>query len=192
MSQAPGPGHSLAIRRAVPEDLADIMRIERQSFRSPWPRQALDEELQRPEAVYLVASRDGRKVGYGGMWLCPVDAHVGTLAVASESRRGGIGEAIMLALLDYAVAGGAPLVHLEYRVSNEAAAALYARLGFRRTRLRRGYYAEEGEEGEDAIEVLLEDLQSPPVLEHLRRLAREWEQRHGGRLGLTFRPDPGD
>ena len=44
------------------------------------------------------------------------------------------------------------LVLLEVRRSNEGALALYRRLGFALTNVRRGYYAD----GEDALEMLVE------------------------------------
>lgn len=170
---------TLAIRPASLRDLRDIVCIERSSFPSPWPTQGLRRELSRDEAVYLVAERDGVVVGYAGMWRAADEAHVGTLAVAPRQRRQGIGEALMLALLERATHDGVKLVHLEYRVGNAAAAALYAKLGFRATRIRRGYYADTGE---DAVETVLDDLDTPRRRAALARVRQEWERRHGESL----------
>ena len=167
---------TLAMRRASLGDLWEIVTIERDSFPSPWPTWGLRRELERDEALYLVAERDGAVVGYAGMWRAADEAHVGTLAVAPEQRRQGIGEALMLALLQIAADDGVRLVHLEYRVGNAAAAALYAKLGFRATRIRRGYYADTGE---DAVETMLDDLGTSRRRAALARVRQEWERRHG-------------
>lgn len=170
---------TLTLRRACLDDLQEIVTIERDSFPSPWPTWGLRRELARDEAVYLVAERNGAVVGYVGTWRAADEAHVGTLAVAPEQRRQGIGEALMLALLQIAADDGVRLVHLEYRVGNAAAAALYAKLGFRATRIRKGYYADTGE---DAVETVLDDLDTSRRRAALARLRQEWEHRHGESL----------
>lgn len=164
------------LRRAVPDDLTTIVALERASFSSPWSAFSLRYELTRPDALYLIACDGPQILGYGGMWLVPGEAHVGTLAVFPGARRRGVGEAIMLGLLQAATTRGAKMVVLEYRISNAPAAALYEKLGFTRNRIRRRYYEDNGE---DAVEAILSDLDSPRCQEHLAALTAAWKERHG-------------
>ncbi len=178
-SQGPNPalpGGTLVIRHALLPDLPDIVRIENASFTSPWPEWSLREEMMRDDSVFLVAQIDGQTVGYAGMWLYVEEAHVGTIAVDTRWRQRGIGMALMLALLDIARREKAILALLEYRVSNLAAANLYAQLGFRHNRIRWGYYQDTGE---DAVEAILEDLQGCECAARLAGIREDWEQRHG-------------
>ena len=164
------------IRPASVDDLPDVIRVEQDSFREPWPPEWLWHEVGRRDTVYLVAECGGAVVGYVGMALCADEGHVGTLAVAPDCRRRGTGEALMLGLLEAAWARGARLVHLEYRVSNTAAAGLYGKLEFRPVRIRKGYYQDNGE---DAVEVVLDDLDQPSRQAALGTLKQEWESHHG-------------
>lgn len=172
----------LWIRRADLGDLERIVAIERDSFPTPWSPWSLRQEITGANALYLVAELEGDVVGYGGMWTAADEAHVGTLAVAREVRRQGIGEALMLALLDQCVALRIARVVLEHRVSNRAAAGLYKKLGFRQTRVRARYYRDTAEDG---IEVMLDRLDRPELRERLGALRRDWEASHGGSLSWT-------
>src|SRR4029453_8274095 len=82
-------------------------------------------------ASYLVARVDGDIVAYGGMWLMVDEAHITTFAVHPAWRRQGIGERLLLAFLDLAVARHAREATLEVRLSNISARRLYEKYGFR-------------------------------------------------------------
>jgi ribosomal-protein-alanine N-acetyltransferase len=173
------PEAELTIRRAHPDDLGDVVLIEQESFSAPWPVWSLQQELKRSDAVYLVVEADEVFSGYAGMWLVVDEGHIGTIAVTSAMRGHGLGEALMLALLELGDRECLERIFLEYRVSNCPAAALYAKLGFEQTRIRKRYYADNNE---DAVEVILPDLQSPARRAHLEELRRLWEVRHARRL----------
>ncbi len=168
---------SRRIRQASLADLQRIVIIENDSFTSPWSSWSLRQEIQSEQAVYLVVEVADVVAGYVGMWVAAGEGHVGTLAVAPEYRGRGLGEALMLAVCEQATCRSVDTIVLEYRVSNHPAAALYEKLGFVRTRIRRGYYQDTGE---DAVEVILSDLGSPPCQQHLATLRHDWERSHGG------------
>ncbi len=173
---------TLLIRSAGLSDLPEICAIEQASLPTPWSPRALREDIAREGTVYLLAELNGATVGYGGMWVYADEAHVGTLAVCAESRKDGVGTALMLSLLRRAAAYGAKMVVLEYRVSNTAAAGLYKKLGFGVNRIRKGYYQESGE---DAVEAILFGLLGPEVRERLDAIKTDWERRHGGSFTET-------
>lgn len=64
------------------------------------------------------------------------------VAVAEEVRRGGTGEALCEAVIEWCKAAGAGGVELEVRSKNAVAIALYRRLGFVEEGRRRAYYRE--------------------------------------------------
>ena len=151
------------------------MAIEEASFRAPWARAAMSEELGRTHgSLYLAAEVDGRLVGYAGMWVFAGEAHIMNVAVEHASRRRGIGGALLLTLLQRSVEMQADFAYLECRPTNQGAISLYGKLGFKPYGRRPSYYADTGE---DALLM---------AREHVRRMDfeaywDEWEGRHGPR-----------
>ena len=168
------------------DDLDAVHGIELASFSSPWPPNAYRSELQTNRlASYLVARIDGEIVAYGGMWLMVDEAHITTFAVHPAWRRQRVGERLLLAFLDLAVARQAREATLEVRLSNIAARRLYEKYGFRPVGLRPRYYSDNGE---DALIMTTEPLAEPRMRERLQRLRAEL-----GRAPLPRRPgDPDD
>jgi [ribosomal protein S18]-alanine N-acetyltransferase len=149
-------------------DLDAVHRIELASFSSPWPPNAYQSELsQNRLASYLVARVDDEIVAYGGMWLMVDEAHITTFAVHPAWRRQGIGERLLLAFLDFAIARRAREATLEVRLSNIAARRLYEKYGFRPVGLRPRYYSDNGE---DALIMTTEPIAEPPYRERLDAL----------------------
>jgi [ribosomal protein S18]-alanine N-acetyltransferase len=85
-------------------------------------------------------------LGYGGFWKMVDEAHISTIAVAPEYRRQGIGELLIVTMIDSAQQVGAHLVTLEVRKSNENAQALYRKYGFEIVGERKRYYSDNGED----------------------------------------------
>lgn len=138
------------LRRANADDLDAIMAIEHATFPSDaWSASLMRQELAGKHTYYLVAETvepPHDVVGYAGL-LAPRgsgDADVQTLAVRDDSRRGGLGRTLLLALLAEAGRRGAEQVFLEVRVDNPAARALYAATGFEEIGIRPRYYQPEG------------------------------------------------
>jgi ribosomal-protein-alanine N-acetyltransferase len=127
-------------------DLEEVGLIEPAAFgaREAWSREQLWAELAGVPGrrCYLVVrDEDGGPVrGYAGAVVGGDVADVVTLAVHPQARRRGLGAALLRALLDAATQRGAHELALEVRADNTAARTLYARSGFERIGLRRGYY----------------------------------------------------
>jgi len=105
-------------------------------------------------------------VGYSGMWLMADEAHITTIAVDPAYRSEGIGELLLLALLERAQDLGANEATLECRLSNHVAQTLYRKYTFREAGIRKRYYSDDGE---DALIMTSEPLVSPLFLEKLVR-----------------------
>jgi ribosomal-protein-alanine N-acetyltransferase len=167
----------LIVRRATPADLDGIMAIERVSFPTPWTESTMLRELTDARTgTYLAAEVDGQVAAYVGAWVYSGEAHVLNLATAPEHRDRGLGEILMLAILDEATRAGCDVALLEYRVTNLPAEALYRKLGFLVVGHRPRYYFDTGE---DAALATLADLQTPERQSFLAHCREVWEQKHG-------------
>ncbi|MEK7281461.1 MAG: GNAT family N-acetyltransferase, partial [Chloroflexota bacterium] len=69
-------------------------------------------------------------VGMVGIWHLYDEAHVISIAVRETYRRRGLGELLLITIIEEAIRLGAYVVTLEVRVSNLAAQALYEKYGF--------------------------------------------------------------
>lgn len=129
------------------QDIPAVLEIERRSFATPWPREAYTHELDHNRtAVYVVARQDEAAVGYAGMWVVMDEAHITTIAVDPPLRGLGIGERLLIGLIDRAIERGARWIQLEVRQSNMVAQRLYHKYGFREVGIRRHYYSDNGED----------------------------------------------
>ena len=107
-----------------------------------------------------------RILGMVGLWCMMGNGHIVTIAVHEDARRLGIGEVLLVAILETALEAGQDEVTLEYRISNGAARSLYKKFGFSQVGVRAGYYSDNHE---DAVLMATPPLRSAPF----RRLLSE-------------------
>ena len=155
----------------TPDDLDAVMQLERQSFKDPWSRRMyLNDMTQNDLATYLVLRPPlavaGRSVGmsplpalmaYGGFWLMADEAHIATIASHPDWRGCGLGQWLLLHLLERAIARGAVTSTLEVRAGNTIARRLYAKVGYEVAGTRRRYYRD----GEDGLIMTTPPLHDP-------------------------------
>ena len=153
-------------------DVPTVASIERDVFPMPWAASAFAYEVQaNPHSYYLVARyrqlsaapsfqgkltsalhrlagrrRNTEILGYAGFWLMASQAHISTLAVTPRHLRRGIGELLLVGLIDWACEVRATTITLEVRTSNLVAQSLYRKYGFETTDVRKGYYSDNGED----------------------------------------------
>jgi ribosomal-protein-alanine N-acetyltransferase len=181
----------------VPQDVATIMEIENVSFSAPWSARAYDYELRYNEMAHYFVARLQQQpaeaippkpvfswrrwfergtrladaanvVGYAGFWLMVDEAHISTIATHPQWRRRGIGELMLIAMIDAAVAIGARWMTLEVRVSNTGAQALYRKFGFDVTGMRRHYYTDNNEDALIMTTPLITTIEYQMKLDGLR------------------------
>lgn len=160
MSELPD---GLRLRRAVPQDLDDVMWLEHASFPTDaWSAAQMAGELWSPHGYYVVLETTDSGaptvigapsvvgapsiVGYGGLSSLagnPV-ADVQTIAVAAEYRGRGLGKVLFTELLDEARRRGVHEVFLEVRADNPVAQAMYTAAGFEQIAVRPRYYQPDG------------------------------------------------
>jgi ribosomal-protein-alanine N-acetyltransferase len=136
--------HVLPMRR---RHLRSVVRIESQVYPRPWTHSLFVSELAlRSSRIYIVAKVGREIVGYAGLMLSMTDGHVTTIAVDPAWQHHGIGTRLLLALAREGVERGATALTLEVRLSNRRAQDLYKRFGFAAVGVRKGYYADTGED----------------------------------------------
>ena len=140
-----------------PIDLDQVMEIVRRSFRRPWARQILLEEMGRDWAhLDILRPRGGGGgpiLGFANYWLVRDEVHVLNIAILPDSRRRGLASHMLGHIIDFAKRRRCRYVTLEVRRSNGAAVGLYRKFGFQAVGVRPHYYADDGE---DAVVMLLE------------------------------------
>ena len=200
MSQPPIP------YRVVPmivDDLDRVMEIEHAAHVSPWTKSGYRGELDNHLASYFVLLADrsieqappalrGRLLaqfnastsrpilGYTGYWMIVDEAHISTIAIDPTWQRLGLGELLLLELMEHALQRQAVLMTLEVRVSNIPAQALYEKYRFQYVGRRKNYYADNKE---DAHIMTVEQIDSPS---YRHFLDNQW-QRLSKRLTESFK-----
>ncbi|HZD72382.1 MAG TPA: GNAT family N-acetyltransferase [Actinomycetota bacterium] len=125
-------------------------------------RLRLREELRRQDAIVLVAEAGGRIVGQLGMDVASYGVADFGMLVAEGWRGRGVGTALLRAGIEWARQAGAHKVALQVWPHNDAAIALYEKLGFQREGLLRRHYRRRNGELWDAVVMGLPlDRESP-------------------------------
>lgn len=123
-----------------PSHIEQIAELEQCCFTDPWSSRSVASELDNPLALWLVAEDAGKVAGYIGSQSVLGEADMLNLAVAQEYRRRGLGTRLINDLEARLRQQKVSSLTLEVRVSNEAAIALYKKLGFSQVGRRRNYY----------------------------------------------------
>src|SRR5690349_6164297 len=126
------------LRPATDEDTPAIVALELAAFGpDAWPEHLVEAELLQGSGA--VAEEVGQVVG----WVAvrgDEPAELTRIAVGPESRRRGLGRALLVEAVELARFEGADRMLLEVAETNEAALNLYRSAGFREISRRRGYY----------------------------------------------------
>jgi len=166
------------IRPMQATDIEAVTAIDRISFSLPWPERAYQYELNdNPASLLWVAEinpseAERRVAGLVVAWLILDEAHIATLAVHPDFRRNGIGESLLLTVLEDAFLKGASQAMLEVRASNSAAINLYRRFGFEIAGRRLSYYRDNNE---DAVLMNL-GLLDQAYIDRMRKCVRDQKE----------------
>src|SRR2546425_4082356 len=137
------------------------------------------QEYEKPRRIFplsLLPSRSATTmptpdlasiIGFAGLWLMVDEAHITTIAMHPDSRRRGLGEFMLVGLIDIAYSISAKWVTLEVRVSNYSAQNLYRKYGFREAGLRHRYYSDNQE---DALIMWTDEINSPAYKQKFQTL----------------------
>src|SRR6185503_1797491 len=93
-----------------------------------------------------VGGRFSTVIGLTGFWLMGDEAHISTIAIHPDWRGLGLGEWLLLTLIEVAQALDAQTATLEVRPSNHSALALYQKYKFEQVGRRPRYYSDNNED----------------------------------------------
>lgn len=113
----------------------------------PWKEQDLMSELRHPNRIGFVAIRKEGVAGFVCFHLDEDTAELAMLAVDENQRQQGLGGALLQHSFIALQASGTQRIFLEVRASNEAAIALYQKLGFTTLACRPALYNNPLEDG---------------------------------------------
>ena len=118
---------SYCIRPLRCEDVARVTEIDREAFPTMMPPTNYQRELRNPLAHYIVAYNDQREIGeidageaspgrqyiigLAGFWMMADEAHIVNIAVVLSYRRRGMGELLLIHLIDLAMKKTSLLLH---------------------------------------------------------------------------------
>ena len=128
------------IEAAKVEACEALAAVHARAFDKPWTETEIRKLLENP-AVFALVSRDQAIDGFVMGWAAAGDAEILTVAVIPEARRKGVGAALITSAGVAALVRGAASMFLEVSETNDAARALYTKLGFAEAGRRRDYYA---------------------------------------------------
>ena len=82
----------VTLREALRSDIEGIYEIEMACFSTPWSKEALLDDLEVEDKLYLVAeTEEGKIIGYAGSWLVLDEGQITNIAIHPNYRREGYG-----------------------------------------------------------------------------------------------------
>lgn len=143
------------LRPMTGHDLKAVLEVENTAYEFPWTLPIFRDCLRVGCHCYVYESPQGI-LGHGIMSVAAGECHILNICIRPDRQRHGLGEGMVLFMLDLARQRKTRMALLEVRITNTAAYRLYAKLGFDEVGLRKNYYpARHGRE--DAI-ILARDL----------------------------------
>jgi len=154
-SGARDPADSVAVRPVTAFDLALLADMHAAIFKAPWDQpwsaQSFAEILAMPGAHGWLMSDAEAPIGFVLARFTLDEGEILLTGVMPEVRRRGHAAGLMRVVFDAARDAGIAALFLEHAAGNEAAGALYGRIGFSRIGRRRAYYERRGGGREDAV-----------------------------------------
>ena len=134
----------MKVKKYESKYFSSLYEIEKEAFSDFWSEKGMKDELSLKQANYYVAEDDGEIIGFAGFWLIIDEAEIMKVAVRKSERGKGVGNALLLAIIEDATMMGAKTILLEVREGNTPARKLYEKHGFISYTTREKYY--EGKE----------------------------------------------
>ena len=130
----------MMIQKMTVSHVSQVAELEKICFSDPWSEPSIASELNNPLALWLVATEEGRVVGYVGSQTVMGETDMMNVAVHPDFRRQGIAEGLVEELVSELKRLESGCLTLEVRASNEPAQKLYEKLGFFQIGKRPNYY----------------------------------------------------
>lgn len=131
---------SAVLRNMTLADLPAVHAIEKKVQAHPWSLQLFHDSVTAPHQCTVLELDDAAKTVLGFCILQPVldEANLLLMAIDPAYQQQGFGQQLLQQSID--ALSGCNMIFLEVRQSNQAAIALYEKLGFAQIDLRKNYY----------------------------------------------------
>ena len=137
----------MEIRRATPEDLPQLVELEKSCFPDPWSQKSLRSTITEDDSYFAVAITDGKIVGYINTTYVLDEMNLNRICVLPQYRKMGAAGSLMESMFAHARQKGLAQIFLEVRLSNLEAQSVYQRFGFKVVGERKGFYQNPPENG---------------------------------------------
>ena len=122
-------------------DLEEIKDILENDFDDFWNYNVFKGELENPNSKYIVAKKEGKIVGFAGLWKAVDVMHITNIVTKKTCRKQGIANKMLQELLELTKKEEEiNEITLEVNVNNIEAKKLYEKYGFNIVGLRKKYY----------------------------------------------------
>ena len=141
------------------DTLDEVVAIERNSSKSPWPTEHFRTSLENSNNLSYVLMLGDKLIGYVITALAIDSADILYIAIDSGYQRQGYATKLLNHIVNEFSEKGAKEVFLEVRVSNNGAISFYNSQGFKQISVRNNYYmknSNDSTEREDGIIMRLE------------------------------------
>lgn len=128
------------VRLMTKEDGAAVAEMEHQLFSDAWSEKSVQETMDQPASICLMAEKAGRPAGYLLAYTAVDEVEIARIGVSKELQRQGTGRTLLAELEKLCASKGIRKILLDVRAGNEAARALYAAAGFREDGIRQRFY----------------------------------------------------
>ena len=130
----------MIVRNMEIRDLNEIIKIEKDLYKSPWNEKQFRYELEENEFSYLfVLEHDSVIVGYYGFWVMFENIDITKVSIRKEFQGMKLSHILMEDCIKRVKLLNGERINLEVRVSNNRAINLYKSHGFKELIVRKDY-----------------------------------------------------
>ncbi len=109
------------------------IELDQKTFKGLWTRSQWEKEIKDPKRICLGAFESKELLALCSGWFILKELHITVLVVNPLHFRKGLGTLILSSIIHKAKSQGINKIILEVKETNEAAKALYEKLGFKKT-----------------------------------------------------------
>ncbi|AUD64193.1 ribosomal-protein-alanine N-acetyltransferase [Tenericutes bacterium MZ-XQ] len=132
------------IRKAIPNDIFHMVRLEKSAFKTTLGEKFLLQELKdNPFSFYYVYELNKTVIGYIGFRVYDDQAEMMNFVVNSDHQDEGYGTQLLTYCLNELEKKHVKTITLEVRKSNKKAQHVYEKMGFKLSHIRKKYYENE-------------------------------------------------
>lgn len=137
---------NLGIKRLGPDEMRQVMELEKLCFAYHWTEEQFRLGLERGAFSVLGALDGDSLLGYLAYSIVLDEMEIMNLAVHPDCRREGVGTRLLSMLMNVCREKRVKTGFLDVKTSNTPAIDLYLKFGFKKRGVRKRYYPDTGED----------------------------------------------